>query len=94
MPLMAANPQIYNVSILPDTYYRFFEVALGYFIFDGKSPGYANNYDFEVYSELVGGSLDEGISGKHKYIMQGKLFFIKKYDGNLWYYNTKFLLKF
>ena len=57
---MAANPQIYNVLILPDTYYRLFEVALGYFIFDGKSTEYANTYDFEVYSKLAGGSLDEG----------------------------------
>ena len=71
---MAANPQLYNVSLLPDTFYRFFEVALAYFIFDGKSPQYANSYDFEVYSPLVGGSLDEGISGRHKYIMQGKNF--------------------
>ena len=69
---MDANPELYNTSILPDTYYRFFEVALGYFIYDGKSPVYANSYDFEVYSPLVGGSLDEGISGKDKYVMQGK----------------------
>lgn len=71
IPLMTANPQLYNVSLLPDTYYRFFEVALTYFIFDGKSPEYANSYDFEVFSPLMGGSLDEGIS-ENTHILQGK----------------------
>ena len=72
LPLMKANPSIYNVTILSNSYYRYFEVALGFFIFDGRSPGYANTYDFEVYSKLAGGSLDEGIAGDQNNILQGE----------------------
>lgn len=68
---MEANPQLFNVSLLPNTYYRFFEVAMGFFIFDGKSSGYANSYDFEVYSPLIGGSLDSSIQNGSKNLIQG-----------------------
>ena len=55
---MKGNPQLYNISALPDSYYRYFEVALGYFMTDGLTPGYWTNYDFQTYSQLVGGEKD------------------------------------
>lgn len=54
---MKYNPHLYNVS-LPDTYYRFFEVGMGYFLTDGGSPNFASSYDFEKYERLIGGQVD------------------------------------
>ena len=56
--LMKENPQLYNVSLLRDTYYRYFEVGVGYFITDGGSVNYASTYDFKKYSEMLGGAPD------------------------------------
>jgi hypothetical protein len=56
--LMQNNSKLYNNSGLPETYYRYFEVALGYFITDGLKPDYWKNYDFQTYSQLVGGEED------------------------------------
>lgn len=55
--LMQNNPQLYN-NTLPETYYRYFEVALGYFITDGLKPDYWKTHDFQSYSQLVGGEKD------------------------------------
>ncbi|XP_028396305.1 protein dispatched homolog 3-like [Dendronephthya gigantea] len=56
--LMKGNPQLYNKTALPETYYRYFELALGYFITDGLKPDYWRDYDFQTYSQLVGGEKD------------------------------------
>ncbi|CAB4019605.1 dispatched homolog 1-like, partial [Paramuricea clavata] len=56
--LMGNNSKLYNNSGLPETYYRYFEVALGYFITDGLKSDYWKNYDFQTYSQLVGGEED------------------------------------
>ena len=55
---MAHNRQLYNISTLPRTYYRYFEVGLGYFITNGLQSDYWKNYDFQTYSVLVGGEKD------------------------------------
>lgn len=55
---MKANPTFYNVSLLPDTYYRFFEVGVGYFITNGGDKNYASTYDFEKFSDVIAGSPD------------------------------------
>ena len=56
--LMKANePRLFNVS-LPDTYYRFFEVGLGYFITNGGSPDFAKTYDYDKYQNAFGGQID------------------------------------
>ncbi len=55
---MKENPQFYNVSLLPDTYYRFFEVGVGHFITHGGSLNYASTYDFEKYSGMLAGAPD------------------------------------
>lgn len=72
-PLMSANPLLFNVSILPDTYYRYFEIALSFFLIQGGSPEYANSYDFKVYSKLVEGAIDEDISGNDQ-LVQGTVY--------------------
>ena len=77
LPLMEANPSLYDVSALPETYYRYFEVALSFFLFDGRSTGYANNYDFQVYSKLAGGALDKSLSTNTTSILQGELLLVK-----------------
>jgi hypothetical protein len=56
--LMQNNPKLYQNSTLPKTYYRYFELALGYFITDGLKQNYWKNYDFQTYSQLVGGEKD------------------------------------
>ena len=58
--LMEENPQIFNISIdaLPDTYYRFFEVGLGYFVTQGGSLAFASSYDFDKYQDMFGGEID------------------------------------
>ena len=77
LPLMEANPSLYDVSVLPETYYRYFEMALSFFLFDGRSMEYANSYDFQVYSKLAGGALDKSLSTNATSIMQGQLLFVK-----------------
>lgn len=55
---MEANePRLFNVS-LPDTYYRFFEVGLGYFITQGGAPDFASSYDYDKYQDMFGGEID------------------------------------
>lgn len=67
---MRANPEVYNVS-LPDTYYRFFEVGAGFFITQGGAKDFASSYDFEKYSELIGGEADP-TSIRNETTIQGK----------------------
>lgn len=57
---MKNNPNVFNTTLqaLPDTYYRFFEVGMGYFITQGGSPDFASSYDFEKYQDYFGGQLD------------------------------------
>ena len=55
---MENNPEHYNVSLLSDSFYRYFEIGLGYFITDGVSPTYATTYDFKKYESLLGGVPD------------------------------------
>lgn len=61
---MENYPKLYNVSLLPDTYYRYFEIGLEYFITDGGSPTYPTTYDFKKYESLLGGVFDPTFSGK------------------------------
>ena len=57
---MELNPKIFNISVndLPSSYYRFFEVGLGYFITQGASPDFASSYDYDKYQDLFGGEVD------------------------------------
>ena len=54
--LMTYNPKLYNTSNLSQAYYRFFEVALGYWLTRGNTS--YNNDDFVTYSMLLGGQVD------------------------------------
>ena len=56
--LMKYHPRLYNVSTLPETYYRFFEIGLGFFITNGGDRQYAETYDFRKYGNLIGGASD------------------------------------
>lgn len=70
---MNANPSHYNMSMLSQDYYRFFEVGLGFFLRDGSQPRFANNYDYKTYSEYLGGKNDITTSGTYDgFKMQGK----------------------
>ena len=60
---MQYNPRLYNVSMLPDSYYRYFEVGNGFFITNGGSPAYASTYDFKKYGNLLGGVADPTLAG-------------------------------
>ncbi|XP_064604053.1 protein dispatched homolog 3-like [Liolophura sinensis] len=55
--LMAAHPDIYNMSILPDNFYRFFEVGLRFWLTDGYSGSIS--LDAMAYSDLLGESIDQ-----------------------------------
>lgn len=54
--MMKYNPRLYNMSRLSQTYYRYFEVALGYWLTQGNTS--YNNRDFVTYSLLLGGQVD------------------------------------
>lgn len=54
--LMQYNPELYNTSKLSQAYYRFFEVALGYWLTRGNTS--YNNDDFVTYGLLLGGQVD------------------------------------
>ena len=54
--LMKYNPELYNTSNLSQAYYRFFEVALGYWLTRGNTS--YNNDDFVTYGLLLGGQVD------------------------------------
>jgi hypothetical protein len=56
--LMKYNSQLYNVSLLPETYYRYFEIGIGFFLTNGGSRRYAETYDFKKYGDLIGGAAD------------------------------------
>lgn len=73
---MENNPQLYTTSILPDTYSRYFEVGLGYFITNGLQSDYWKNNDFQTYSLLVGGEKDPSAvsSGSDLQGWNGRLF--------------------
>ena len=58
---MEKNPQLYNVSLLTQTYYRYFEIGVGFFITNGGSRKYAETYDFKKYGDLIGGAADPTI---------------------------------
>ena len=59
---MKYNPHLYNVSLLPQTYYRYFEVGFGFFITNGGDRQYAETYDFKKYGHLIGGAADPTLS--------------------------------
>lgn len=54
--LMKYNPRLYNMSRISQAYYRYFEVALGYWLTQGNTS--YNNRDFVTYSLLLGGQVD------------------------------------
>lgn len=72
--MMYYNPDLYNVSLLSDSYYRYFEIGLGYFITDGGSKKYATTYDFKKYQSLLGGVMDPTLSrtASNNTYLQGK----------------------
>lgn len=51
---MENNKDLYNVSLFSDSYFRYFEVGLGYFITDGGSRDYSNSFDFKKYHSFLG----------------------------------------
>ena len=53
---MQYNPTLYNISRLSQAYYRYFEVALGYWLTHGNTS-YSSD-DFVTYSSLLGGQVD------------------------------------
>ena len=53
---MQYNPKLYNTSKLSQAYYRFFELALGYWLTRGNTS--YNNDDFVTYGRLLGGQVD------------------------------------
>ena len=55
--LLQNNHHIANVS-LPSTYYRYFEVAAGYFMTQGGTKNYKNSLDYRKYKDSIGGELD------------------------------------
>lgn len=58
------------MSRLSQTYYRYFEVALGYWLTQGNTS--YNNRDFVTYSLLLGGQVDPTSEVKRP-SFQGKL---------------------
>ena len=58
--LMERNPRLFNITLqsLPDTYYRYFEVGLGYFLVQGGAPDWGSSYDYDKYSDMLGGEID------------------------------------
>ena len=70
--LMKNNPDLYDISLLSDSYYRYFEIGLGYFITDGGSPNYATTYDFRKYESLLGGVAVPTLSRNATNYLQGK----------------------
>lgn len=54
---MRHHPSLFDVSKLTDTYYRYFEVMMSYWLTNGNTS-YSSN-DYITYSRLLGGSLDE-----------------------------------
>lgn len=59
---MEYNPTLYNLSLLSENYYRYFEIGVGFFITDGGNPRYAETYDFKKYGQLIGGAADPTLS--------------------------------
>ena len=68
---MQYNPKLYNTSKLSQAYYRFFEMALGYWLTHGNTS--YNNGDFVTYSLLLGGQVDPTSTLKTP-SFQGELF--------------------
>lgn len=60
--LMQFNPALYNMSQLSQGYYRYFEVALGYWLTHGNTS--YSSHDFITYSSLLGGQVDPTIEEK------------------------------
>ena len=54
--LMKYNPQLYNISRVTDFYYRYFEVALGYWLTHGNTS--FSSDDYVTYKGLLGGQVD------------------------------------
>ena len=54
--LMRYTPSMYNVSRITDSYYRFIEVALGYWLTQGNRS--YSSYNYVTYGNLLGGSVD------------------------------------
>ena len=69
---MEGNPNLYNTSLLSDSYYRYFEIGLGYFMTDGGSSNYATTYDFKKYESLLGGVADPTLLRNATHYLQGK----------------------
>ena len=64
--LMKYNPQLYNVTLATDVYYRYFEVALGYWLTHGNTS-YSTD-DYVTYKRLLGGEMDPtDASGKSNF---------------------------
>ncbi|XP_070577305.1 protein dispatched homolog 1-like isoform X2 [Ptychodera flava] len=55
--MMDANPNIFNTSELHDTFYRYFETGVGYWLTRGYN-GTANS-DNDEYGEILGEEIDE-----------------------------------
>ena len=53
---MQYNPTMYNSSILSQAYYRYYEVALGFWLTHGNTS-YSSD-DYLTYSSLLGGEID------------------------------------
>ena len=73
--LMKYNPQLYNVSSLSQSYYRYFEVGVGFFITNGGEKRYAETYDFKKYGNLIGGAADPTLhrnASRNQYLQGNK----------------------
>jgi hypothetical protein len=68
--LMRRHPHLYAISKLTDTYYRYYEVMMGFWLTQGNKT--YSSHDYITYSRLLGGAMDKtatttkpNFEGKH-----------------------------
>lgn len=76
---MQYNPRLYNTSRLSQAYYRYFEVALGYWLTHGNTS--YNSGDFVTYGLLLGGQVDSTFDLKRPNFQGEIVYFLYVSDG-------------
>lgn len=54
--LMQNNPDLFDMSLVSNSYDRYLEVALGYWLTNGNTS--FNSHDYYTYGQLLGGEQD------------------------------------
>ena len=62
--LMSTIPAVYNVTLLTNDYYHYFETALGYWLSGGGKP--KEKHDYFKFASYIGGSLDKTVDDPHE----------------------------